>query len=212
MRVSCIVICLSTVMCVCASGSAHSRSPPRLHANPSTVRAHRICTTVPADYARLHRSGNSQGVHLHSLVQRFHATSTTATAGWPFSGDCFLQYCHIVFFTFDLCSGPLAHTQRCGSNKTDGASDLAELPPHIPIFFQYLRDFLTVRIDPAKYKFLCMPESYSDLSICTQEPAAHLKIHRASHLRCAPGYRHNDITVLIIGKPNICIFRVIFIA
>ena len=25
---------------------------------------------------------------------------------------------------------------------------------------------------------------------------------RASQLRCAPGYRHNDITVLIIGKPN----------
>ena len=25
---------------------------------------------------------------------------------------------------------------------------------------------------------------------------------RASHMRCAPGYRHNDITGLIIGKPN----------
>ena len=25
---------------------------------------------------------------------------------------------------------------------------------------------------------------------------------RASHMRCALGYRHNDITVLIIGKPN----------
>ena len=25
---------------------------------------------------------------------------------------------------------------------------------------------------------------------------------RASQLRCAPGYRHNDITVLIIGNPN----------
>ena len=24
----------------------------------------------------------------------------------------------------------------------------------------------------------------------------------ASQLRCSPGYRHNDITVLIIGKPN----------
>ena len=25
---------------------------------------------------------------------------------------------------------------------------------------------------------------------------------RASHMRCAPGYHHYDITVLIIGKPN----------
>ena len=25
---------------------------------------------------------------------------------------------------------------------------------------------------------------------------------RTSHMRCAPGYRHNDITVLIIGKAN----------
>ena len=92
--------------------------------------------------------------------------------------------------------------QRPGADKADGASDFAELPPHIPILFQYLRDFLTVRIAPAKYKFLCMPESSSDPSVCTQETAAHLKIHRASHLRCAAGYRRNDIIVLIIGKPN----------
>ena len=25
---------------------------------------------------------------------------------------------------------------------------------------------------------------------------------RVSHLRCVPSYRHNDITVIIIGKPN----------
>ena len=54
---------LSTLLCVYASGSAHSRSPPRLHAILRPVRAHRTWTTVPADYARLHRSGNSQGVH-----------------------------------------------------------------------------------------------------------------------------------------------------
>ena len=28
------------------------------------------------------------------------------------------------------------------------------------------------------------------------------KNFRASHLGCALGYRHNDIIVLIIGKPN----------
>ena len=67
---------------------------------------------------------------------------------------------------------------------------------------QYLRDFLTVRIHPASYKFLCMPGSCSDPSVCTQETAAHLKIHRASHLRCAPGYRRNDINCLIIGNTN----------
>ena len=42
-------------------------------------------------------------------------------------------------------------------------------------FVQYLRDFLTVRIDPVKYKFLCMPESFSDPSVYTQETAACLK-------------------------------------
>ena len=67
---------------------------------------------------------------------------------------------------------------------------------------QYLRDFLTVRIDPASYKFLCMPGSCSDPSVCTQETAAHLKIHRASHLRCAPGYRRNDINRVITSNPN----------
>ena len=119
MRVSCIVICLSTVLCVCASGSAHSRSPPRLHANPSTVRAHRICTTVPADYARLHRSGNSQGVHLHSLVQRFHATSgfeavrADRTGGTrrpdrvdqqtPVKPDSTLGSCFVIVLGIDQC-------------------------------------------------------------------------------------------------------------
>ena len=67
---------------------------------------------------------------------------------------------------------------------------------------QYLRDFLMVRIDPASYKFLRMLESCSDPSVCTQKPAAHLKIHRASHLRCAPGYHRNDINCLITGNPN----------
>ena len=67
---------------------------------------------------------------------------------------------------------------------------------------QYLRDFLTVRIDPTTYKFRYMPGSYSDPSVCTQETAAHLKIHRASHLRCAPGYRRNDINYLITSNPN----------
>ena len=69
-------------------------------------------------------------------------------------------------------------------------------------FVQYLRDVLTVRIDPAKYKFLCMTESCSDPSVCTQETAAHLKIHRVSHSRCAPGYCCNDINFLITGDPN----------
>ena len=69
-------------------------------------------------------------------------------------------------------------------------------------FVQYLRDFLTVCIDPVKYKFLCMPESCSDPSVCTQETAALLKIYRASHLRCAPGYHCNDINCLITGNPN----------
>ena len=47
-----------------------------------------------------------------------------------------------------------------------------------------------------------MLNSCSDPLVCTQETAAHLKRFRASQLRCAPGYRHNDITVLIIGNPN----------
>ena len=47
-----------------------------------------------------------------------------------------------------------------------------------------------------------MPNSCSDPLVCTQETAAHLKRFRVSQLRCAPGYRHNDITVLIIGNPN----------
>ena len=128
--------------------------------------------------------------------------STTAIAGWPFSSDCFLQYCRIVFLTSDLCSGPLAHTQGSVADKTNGVSDLVELPYYIQFFVQYLRGLLTVRIHSAKHKFLRMPESYSDPSVCTQETAALLKIYRASHLRCAPGYRHNDITVLIIGKPD----------
>ena len=41
MRVSCIVICLSTVLCVSASGLAHTRLPPHLHAILRLVRAHR---------------------------------------------------------------------------------------------------------------------------------------------------------------------------
>ena len=47
-----------------------------------------------------------------------------------------------------------------------------------------------------------MLNSCSDPLVCTQETAAYLKKFRASQLRCAPGYRHNDITVLIIGNPN----------
>ena len=47
-----------------------------------------------------------------------------------------------------------------------------------------------------------MLNSYSDPLVCTQETAAHLKRFRASQLRCAPGYHHNDITVLIIGNLN----------
>ena len=75
MRVSCFLICLSTVLCVRASGLAHSRSPPRLHCAPSTCEGPPHLNNRPADYARCHQSGNSQGVHHHSLVQRFHATS-----------------------------------------------------------------------------------------------------------------------------------------
>ena len=33
---------------------------------PSTVRAHRLCSIVPTDYARLNKSGNLQGVNDHS--------------------------------------------------------------------------------------------------------------------------------------------------
>ena len=50
-----------------------------------------------------------------------------------------------------------------------------------------------------------MLNSCSDPLACTQETAAYLKKFRASQLRCAPGYRHNDITVLIIGNPNTAI-------
>ena len=64
----CNSVSLSTLLCVCASGLAHSRSLPHLYAITSTVRAHRPCTIVPADYARLHQSGNSQEVHLIHLV------------------------------------------------------------------------------------------------------------------------------------------------
>ena len=48
-----------------------------------------------------------------------------------------------------------------------------------------------------------MLNSCSDPLVCTQKTAPRLKRFRASQLRCAPGYRHNDITVLIIGNPNI---------
>ena len=78
-------------------------------------------------------------------------------------------------------------------------------------FVQYCRDFLTVRIDPVKYKFLCMPEFCSDPSVCTQETAALQKIYRASHLRCAPGYRCNDINCLITGNPNSIVVCVYFV-
>ena len=47
-----------------------------------------------------------------------------------------------------------------------------------------------------------MLNSFSNPLVCTQETAAYLKIFRTSQLRCAPGYCHNDITVLIIGNPN----------
>ena len=54
---------------------------------------------------------------------------------------------------------------------------------------------------PTEYKFLYIPESYSDPSTYTPEIAPRLKIHGASHLGCAPGCRHNDIICLIIGNP-----------
>ena len=47
-----------------------------------------------------------------------------------------------------------------------------------------------------------MPESCSGPSVCTQELAAHLKIYGASLLRCALGYRCNNIICLITGNPN----------
>ena len=83
-----------------------------------------------------------------------------------------------------------------------GALTSQNCPLTSQFFVQYLRDSVIVRIDPVKYKFLCMPESCSDPSVCTQETAALLKIYRASYLRCAPGYRCNDINCLIIGNPN----------
>ena len=92
-----------------------------------------VCS-LPARLPLLNPQFRSQTAQGHFERRSQNSMSTTATAGWPFSGDCFLQYCSIIFFTSDLCSGPLAHTQRSGADKTDGASDLAELPPHIPIF------------------------------------------------------------------------------
>ena len=71
MRVSCIVICLSSFLCVCASGSAHSRSPPPLYVILRLVRAHRHCTTVLADYARFHRAEFRRGWSTIPLDPRF---------------------------------------------------------------------------------------------------------------------------------------------
>ena len=71
-------------------------------------------------------------------------------------------------------------------------------PSHIPA----LPDFLIVCIDLAKNESLCMPESFSGPSVCSQEVAACLKIHGAHHLRCAPGWHCNDIICLVICSPN----------
>ena len=77
MRVFCYCNSLSTLLCVCASGSAHSRSLPHLYATPSTVRAHHYCSTVPADYTRLHRSGkNAGGEPLFHLIRASHDRSS----------------------------------------------------------------------------------------------------------------------------------------
>ena len=108
----------------------------------------------------------------------FFSILTSAQVHWPIRKDLVLI----------KLMGPLT-SQNC--------------PLTSQFFVQYLRDFLTVRIDPVKYKFLCMPESCSDPSVCTQETVAVQKINRASHLRCAPGYRCNDINCLITGNPNI---------
>ena len=93
------------------------------------------------------RPYTAQG-HLKRRPQN--SMSTTATAGWPFSGDCFLQYYRIIFFTSGFFSGPLAHMQRSGADKTDGASDFAELPPHIPIFCSILARFFDSSHSPRK--------------------------------------------------------------
>ena len=47
-----------------------------------------------------------------------------------------------------------------------------------------------------------MLNSCSDPLAYTQEIAVYFAKCRASQLRCAPAYRHNDITALIIGNPN----------
>ena len=55
-----------------------------------------------------------------------------------------------------------------------------------------------------------MLNSCSDPLICTQEITAYLKKnYRASHLRCASGYRHNDIVVLILGSLNIIVHGIL---
>ena len=125
--------------------------------------------------------------------------SATVTAGRPFSGDCFLLYCRIFFSLLTSAQAHWPIRKGLVPIKLTGPLTSQNWPLTSQFFVQY---FLTVRIDPAKYEFLCMPESCSDPSVCTQETAAHLKIHRASHLRCAPGYRCNDINCLITGNPN----------
>ena len=118
---------------------------------------------------------------------------------WLFS----VTFLHYFSCNAELCSGPLAQTQSSGGDETDGASDLAELPPLYRSFSsRYSCVFLTGRTDRAEYKFLCMPESCSDPWICTQEAAASLKIHGASHPRCTPGCSCNVIICLITGNPN----------
>ena len=137
---------------------------------------------------------------------------------WETPSEFHERYCHsrlalfrwlfsviLPHYFFSLLTSAQAHWPiRKGlvPIKLMGPLTSQNCPLTSQFFTQYLRDFLTVRIDPAKYKFLCMPESCSDPSVSTQETAARLKIHGACHLRCAPGYRCNNINCLITGNRN----------
>ena len=55
-----------------------------------------------------------------------------------------------------------------------------------------------------------MLNSCSDPLVCTQE-TAFLRLQAASHMRCAPGYRHNNIIVLIIDKQNMSTISIPYI-
>ena len=78
---------------------------------------------------------------------------------------------------------------------------------HLPkLSFPYYQRFCNIhrlRLVYRSFLPLFMPQFCSDPLVCTQGTTANSRQKlRASYLRCAPCYLYNDITGLIIGKPN----------